>query len=251
MPRKLGFSSLTLILIGALTACAPVYVTPHGGSIRADTNRTSQQYYRAEDGRVFPTRAARNAYERQLYADQARNQRLDTRIQRNTRRSAELQRERQRLDQLERQRIRAERRRDNAVRAKRQARREAKRARKSANAAKAERLRRAQAQTRLARDRAEQAAIAAERRTARRIRNSDRIGRRQQRVDNLAPRPGLAPKTRSKIAKYKTYRRKGENIPAFVTRIAQAERLSNREGQSVAYWLNDANRNQRRGASEK
>lgn len=251
MRHNLGIPTLALLLLGTLAACVPVYVTPHGGNIRADTSRTAQSYYRATDGRVFSTRAARNAYERRLYSDQARYPRENARVQRTNRRTAQLTRERQRLDHLERQRARAERRHAEAERAQRQTRREAKRARRAANASKAERLRRAQAQTRQASIRAQQAANAAERRAAQRVRNSDRISRRQQRVENLAPRPGLAPATKRKIEKYGYYRRKGENIPAFVTRIAHAERLSSREGQSVAYWLNDANHTRRRGASEK
>lgn len=240
MGHNLRIPALACVLLGALAACVPVYVTPHGGSVRADTSRTANQYYRATDGRVFPTRAARNAYERQLYGDDARAPRSSTRIQRTYRRTAQVQRQQQRLEQSQRKRLRAERRRAQAIREERQARREAKRARRAAGVANAQRLRRA-----------EQAAIAAERRAAQRVRGSDRISRRQQRVDNLAPRPGLAPATTRKIEKYSYYRRKGENTPAFVTRVARAERRSSREGQSVAYWLNDANHTRRRGASEK
>ena len=253
--RTLGVATL---LLAGLAACAPVYSVPHGGHVRADTaHRTQQHVYRTRDGRVFPTRAARDAYlarldarDRELYRQQARQNRRSDRHQRRAQREARLIREERRLQRIEQDRIRAERRLAKAERAARQARREARRAERQADAAQANALRRAQQNTRTARNRAQDATRRANRQAAN-ARRQDRIARRQNRVDTLAPRPRLPKATLQKIGQYSAYRRPGENVPAFVTRIAEAERRASEVGSSVAYWLTPPSQRPRRGASER
>ena len=253
--RTLKTLSTSALLAGALSACAPSYSTPHGGPLPAETARANQDLYRTADGRVFPTRAARDAYLRLSEAqrnaeyeqDLLRQGHVD-RTRRAARREAQSVRQQRRLDQIERERTRAERRREAALRAERQARREAQRTRRASQARDREQ---ALVSARRNADRAEQAAIRAERRAERLARQNKRINRRQQRVDNLAPRPRLSTAVRKKIKKYAHYRRPGENVPAFVTRIAAAERSASREGQSVAWWLNSHNRGDGTGSNQK
>ena len=116
--------AIPMLMLGALAACTPVYTTPHGGHIRADTARGSDYVYRAPDGRVFPTRAARDAYLARIEARERKAYRRDIRRQRAAEREAAILRDERRLRRLERERQLAEQRRAEAERAERRARRE-------------------------------------------------------------------------------------------------------------------------------
>lgn len=239
--------AILMLALGA-AACTPVAVTSSSG-LRAETRypAPNDRIFRA-DGLSFPTRRARDAYLQQVEVERSRNQSAYVhRLTRQTRREARLAREERRLLELERARLRAERAEAQAQRARRQAERATRRARASTIEAQTRtRARQAEIDT----DRAVRDAHRAQRQARRAQERANTVAARANRVDRLAPRPGLAPATKAKIRKYGQYRRKGENEPAFVMRIARAERLSVREGRSVAHWLNDKNR-RRQGASER
>ena len=240
--RTIRNLAIPMLVAGAMAACAPVvYTTPPGGHVRVDKGHTHGKVYRRANGAGDAYLRRAEARERAILAEDLRRQRV-------IRREQALLREQRQLDRLERRRLRAERQREEAERAERQARREARRARE-ANRARNRQQDLASARRNAAR--AEQAAIQAGQRAQRALRQRERINRRQNRVDRLAPRPGLAPKVRAKIEKYRQYRKPGENDPAFVVRIAEAERMSRRTGTSVPYELRNGNRGPRQGASEK
>ncbi|MEM7210697.1 MAG: hypothetical protein AAF479_02210 [Pseudomonadota bacterium] len=207
-----GFGTPALAL-AALLSIAPIGGHPGAGIAKAEGRITVEAGFEIADGR-------RHSRE---YRDTRPGHAKGLR--------AEIRRQRIRIDQLYAE----------AAKAERRARRAGKRARRAIDPYASRKFRKAKRQALRDRDRAELAAIRSERRLSRLVRQSQQISNRQRRVDRLAPRPKLAPKILRKIERYAAYRRRGENTPAFVVRIAEAEKLSARRGQSVAFWLNDEN----------
>ncbi|MEM9062617.1 MAG: hypothetical protein AAGD13_19325 [Pseudomonadota bacterium] len=236
--KPTGLACAALIVALGISACTPIAVTSQAG-VRAETRSPYpvNRVYRA-DGYAFPTKAARDAYLRDVEAKrQATYGSEVTRTTRKLRREARLAREERRLLEFERARLEAERAKASADRARRQAERATRRARATAIEAQ-ERTRARQAD--LNADRAVRDARRAQRLTSQAQARANTINARAARVDRLAPRPGLAPATQAKIRKYSKYRRKGETVPAFVMRIAEAERREAADGVPVDYWLDEA-----------
>ncbi|MFK7941489.1 MAG: hypothetical protein AB8B85_01020 [Paracoccaceae bacterium] len=258
MPRN-SLKLPVLMVFGAtlLAACQPAHTRgTYDNGIYQEPVSAQSRVYRTADGRVFRTRAERDAYlraverqrEREIYeADLRRDQRLQRRTdvlaaeraaERRARQNARLERERRRQTQAERELQQAERARRRAERAARQA----------------ERTR--QGQTRIGRD-----PDLVEREARQREREARRAARRAQRQQDelvrsqrVARQQDVLRRQRARAAPlngavldqrtdYERHWRVGESRSEFERRLASAKAKADRDGGSVTDYLNQSQQN--------